>query len=453
MNKKRRTCIVSPKYEPAPQKKSPAVKELPKPEKKPLPVKINLTFNFDIRKLENSIKKYLMAKLAASAETIKSFEPIYKKTILTAIAAILLVIMFCTFLNLGFDAYINDKFIGTVRGYEETDAIIEEVNSELKNHAVETISTKPNLFMRIVPQNGFSKNEEVRDKLKLASGVAAEAVVFTWEGAPLFAVCNFQTALSIIKDYSSGFGGNAAGFDGDMKIEKQVCYENDIVTSSEAVKLLKQQNIPAITEENIEVKKVIEKPVNIKEDNGKRTNYSKVENEGEDGEVLTEVLVTKINGNAAYEKTMKETVVKEPVPKVMVVGTLPVPTGKGSGTFIVPLKGEITSHFGKRWGRQHLGTDFAGNVGDNIYASDEGVVTFSGTIESYGKIIIIDHKNGYTTRYAHCSQLYSKVGDIVGKGDVIAAVGNTGNSTGPHLHFEIRKDNKALNPVTFLNIK
>ena len=119
----------------------------------------------------------------------------------------------------------------------------------------------------------------------------------------------------------------------------------------------------------------------------------------------------------------------------------------------MPAKGEISSFFGKRWGKTHKGIDIAADMGDNIVAADEGTVIFSGTQESYGKVIIIDHQNGYTTRYAHCSKLYAKKGECVGRGDLIAAVGNTGNSTGPHLHFEIRRDNTALDPLGFVNAK
>ena len=86
-----------------------------------------------------------------------------------------------------------------------------------------------------------------------------------------------------------------------------------------------------------------------------------------------------------------------------------------------------------------------------IYASDNGVVTYSEYHNGgYGYMITIDHGNGYTTSYAHCSKLLVPEGAVVAKGDAIAKVGNTGRSTGPHLHFEIRKNDAAQNPLNYL---
>ena len=128
-------------------------------------------------------------------------------------------------------------------------------------------------------------------------------------------------------------------------------------------------------------------------------------------------------------------------------------SGVGTGSFKKPLDGIFTSGFGQRWGRLHGGIDLASEIGTPIMASDDGIVIFTGDCGTYGLLVKIDHKNGYITYYAHCSEIKSSVGDVVKKGDVIALVGNTGNSTGPHCHFEIRYDNVPQNPLEFIDIE
>lgn len=115
-----------------------------------------------------------------------------------------------------------------------------------------------------------------------------------------------------------------------------------------------------------------------------------------------------------------------------------------------PLRGRISSRYGLRWGRTHHGLDVAVPVGTPIRAAAGGIVTFSGAQGGYGNIVIIDHGNGVETRYAHNSRNAVSRGQRVQRGALIAYSGNTGNSTGPHLHFEIRLRGQSVNPETYL---
>ena len=120
-------------------------------------------------------------------------------------------------------------------------------------------------------------------------------------------------------------------------------------------------------------------------------------------------------------------------------------------TFMRPVNGAtITSKYGKRSSGFHTGTDFAIALGTPAYAAASGTVTFAGWKGSYGYLVIIDHGNGYQTYYAHCSALYVSAGQTVTQGQNISAVGSTGNSTGPHLHFEIRYNGNTLNPQNYV---
>ena len=123
--------------------------------------------------------------------------------------------------------------------------------------------------------------------------------------------------------------------------------------------------------------------------------------------------------------------------------------------FIVPVEGTVTSRYGTREATEvvsanHAGIDIGANEGTAIYAAMDGTVTVSSEEGEYGKHIDITNGN-VLTRYAHCSKLLVKEGDKVKQGDKIAEVGSTGNSTGPHLHFEIRRENRSINPEAILD--
>ena len=125
--------------------------------------------------------------------------------------------------------------------------------------------------------------------------------------------------------------------------------------------------------------------------------------------------------------------------------------------FKMPVTGTVTSRYGEREATNiisanHQGIDIGANMGTPIYAAMEGTVKVSSEEGEYGKHI--DITNGdVLTRYAHCSKLLVKEGEKVKQGEKIAEVGSTGNSTGPHLHFEIRRDNRAINPESIMNFK
>ncbi len=119
-------------------------------------------------------------------------------------------------------------------------------------------------------------------------------------------------------------------------------------------------------------------------------------------------------------------------------------------------RGWISSYYGMRThpisGRRemHKGVDFAGKLGGPVIAVAKGVVTYAGKRYGYGKVVDIAHGNGYTTRYAHNSRLMVSVGDTVEKGFQIAEIGSSGRSTGPHVHFEVLKNGREINPVRFI---
>lgn len=120
------------------------------------------------------------------------------------------------------------------------------------------------------------------------------------------------------------------------------------------------------------------------------------------------------------------------------------------GVFAWPVLAPISSPYGPRDGRNHNGLDLAANMGEPIKAARDGEVLLAGTVNGYGETVILRHEDGTQTLYGHASRLLVKAGERVRQGEVIAEVGSTGRSTGPHLHFEIIVNSKPLDPLLYL---
>lgn len=120
--------------------------------------------------------------------------------------------------------------------------------------------------------------------------------------------------------------------------------------------------------------------------------------------------------------------------------------------FAMPVRDSyrMTSGFGTRWGRLHAGTDFAAPIGTPIYATADGVVIEAGWSSGYGRLVKIQHEFGIETRYAHLNAIRVEVGQRVSRGDRIGDMGNSGRSTGPHLHYEIRVGGEPVNPMIYI---
>lgn len=152
------------------------------------------------------------------------------------------------------------------------------------------------------------------------------------------------------------------------------------------------------------------------------------------------------NGMEKSREMIHETIMVESKPAVIEQGTITPPT------YIKPLAGgRFTSGFGRRWGRMHKGVDWACPVGTTIYASCGGVVLSAGYSKGFGYNVLLSHPDGRMTRYAHCSKLLVSAGQSVEQGETLAKSGNTGNSTGPHLHFELFINGAQVNPLKYIS--
>ena len=171
---------------------------------------------------------------------------------------------------------------------------------------------------------------------------------------------------------------------------------------------------------------------------------------GQDGEASVQATVVTLNGVETQRTIVSRAVLTQATDAVVAVGTPVLATG--SSSMIAPVSDyTFTSAFKFRNGRQHKGVDLAVPEGTPVYASDSGTVIVAEWSDSYGNYVIIDHENGFKTVYAHNSSLLVQEGQTVTKGTMIALSGNTGNSTGPHVHFEIRYNDTAVDPELYID--
>lgn len=175
---------------------------------------------------------------------------------------------------------------------------------------------------------------------------------------------------------------------------------------------------------------------------------------GKNGEATITADILSLNGREIGRDIVSSATTLEPVTEVIRVGTATPPPKSPTGKYSRPYGGRLTSVFGWRtvFGRRdfHSGVDFAGPTGSAVKASDGGTVVQAGWSGGYGYCVKISHGNGVETLYGHNSKLLVTVGQKVAKGDVIAKVGSTGRTTGPHCHFEVRINGTPVNPFQYI---
>lgn len=185
-----------------------------------------------------------------------------------------------------------------------------------------------------------------------------------------------------------------------------------------------------------------------------RDGVKNVLTQGYDGEGERTYQVVSVDGVMTSKEIVSLDVTVEPVSEVVRVGTRSNGINVASlGTFVKPYEGIITSYVGPRWGRNHNGLDIWTNdcAGKPAVAAADGVVVRADWYGGFGNCVIVDHGDGVQTLYAHFSSISVEVGDVVSAGDEVGRIGNTGNSKGAHLHFEVHVDGEIVNPLIFVD--
>ena len=317
-----------------------------------------------------------------------------KLTILIAVSIFLIICAVALFFKPIYAVTINGESVGYSKDKSKLQARINQYiesgeGGEDSNIAFVQVDNLPEYKMCLLKRNIVTNDDEIFEKIK-------------------------QAGVTYYKYYAI------------MEGEEEKAYLSDFIQAEQIVSKLKEKN-----SDNIDKITILEMyDIELKE-------FAEVE--------------------ATVATLYKQKIV--PVKKVVTTGKVNTSTNISykkpalNINLIRPMSGTITSRFGAVSSRRvskHTGLDIAASTGTKIKACAAGTVTFSGYKGSYGYMVVVNHGNGVETYYGHCSKLYVKAGQQVNQGDVIAAVGNTGNSTGPHLHLEIRLNGVAYNPQNYL---
>lgn len=218
--------------------------------------------------------------------------------------------------------------------------------------------------------------------------------------------------------------------------------------------------IHVITKEKAEFVEKIPFEVTYEESDKIYQDEYRVQRRGINGKKKVIANLLKKDGEEVAREIISEDILQKPSKQIVIKGTKKLPPKKGTGVFTNPLsRGRLTEDYGwrvhpiTRRKNFHPAVDIAAPLGDPIYAADGGDVIYVGWRGTYGKTIIIDHGQNKTTLYAHMNGYNVSEGEKVYKGKIIGRIGSTGRSTGPHLHFEIRNLDKALDPFAYINNK
>lgn len=342
------------------------------------------------------------------------------------------------FLVSGFAITIDGEEVGVLKKAKEAEELLEKIKEPYMEIADENVKVKDIQILEeidIVPKevtlDKISTQEELIEYIKTGSDKIKTHTVEVGE--------SFWT---IAKIYGIPVGDlEKANIDKDP---------TKLKPGDEVKLIVPTSKITVATVEEVEYTENINYEVKVEYDDNMYKNQKKVKVEGSNGESKILAQEIKHNGVLVEKEILNEEIIKEPVDQIVVKGTKEVPRHVATGAFMMPTRGRISSRYGMRWGRMHKGLDIAAPQGTHIKAADGGTVSFAGYKGSYGYMVEINHGNGYKTRYAHCSKIHVKVGQKVAKGQHIANVGNTGRSTGSHLHFEVLKNGVNQNPSNFV---
>ena len=354
----------------------------------------------------------------------------------------------------GYEVIVNGDSIGLVESDLAVTSMLAVVNHELTSGYGDDALINPDIQLRakFITSGKLMTKEELHDSIASVSERMTDAVRISVDGADSICVKDMEDAESSIQLVIDTLGEEH----GNSNIVELIGYsqtlapECNIITAEEASEHFIEEDMLTVFTEVIE--ETTEKYVPIPTEYEDANLYEGVKvttSNGTNG--TTKVLTTNSYVNGKLTGTMVEKeVIDHGTPASVAVGTKPRPAGVGTGTFIMPTKGRISSGFGSRWGRVHKGIDIASDTGNPVYASDDGIVSLSEFTSSFGNLVIIDHGNGFETYYAHNSELLVSEGEAVKKGQQIAKIGSTGRSTGPHCHFEIRYNGVPKNPMNYI---
>lgn len=323
-------------------------------------------------------------------------------------------------------------YTGVVKDRQEIESILEQVQENYSHTDSVSIELVKETKETFVPKIEILKKSDKKQRLVAATREDTQEKAKETKKKTTLGVQN-EEIIDI-------------NFEDNVQVEQTYVLPSTVDTVEKVVQDLTTDNkIEVIVQkQEIEYKTYTEKAIYVKSDQLYK-GEKKVVQKAKTGIISLTNVVEYANGEVEKCETIQKEVIQKAVPKKVLCGT------KERPTFIYPLEGgRFTSPFGMRWGRLHAGVDWACSIGTPVKASSDGIVIQAGWMNGYGNCVTISHANGMATRYGHMSQVKVQVGQKVSQGELVGLSGNTGRSTGPHLHFEIHKNGTATDPLPYL---
>lgn len=365
-----------------------------------------------------------------------------------------------TGVTFGFNVKYAGMLLGTVSSPSVCDnarsIAVDNVSSENADGAV----CSPKLSLTLTVANRLDDAKKVADAIIEYSDdiVSGSALIINGESVACVQASGLDKLLDArLKSYYIEGAENEAQFVDSVTYETGYYLSDELIDITELEAIVDSLQVKTVSSFNTDVS-IPYTTTKIKTDT-QPMGYYQITTEGKKGISRKSVVVESINGEETSRTEVAEKVVSEPVNRVITVGTAPVKVSASinaeatSSGFICPIeKGKfvISSYYGD--GRNHKAIDLAANKGVAIFAAAAGTVTYAGYDGDYGYNVVIDHGNGIQTRYAHASYLTVSKGQAVAQGQMIAAVGSTGYSTGNHLHFEVIINGTRVNPAPYIGL-
>lgn len=406
---------------------------------------------------------------------------------------------------------IDNKYIGTVKSKSAVQDILNEIIKEAETRYGTKILVSNQISYKSVFLTSKNRiaDDELRSQIESSVSLTSKAFAITIDGKDIAYLKDRASAIAVLDKIKAPYiqseedSANVGFFENVSIIEREVSVDelkgpeevfNQLIVKSNDMKeyTVQEGDIvgriaekfgltmaeirkvnPGIDIDNISIgeKLSIVAPryvVNVKKSSYKTAEEkiayeveyedtqelykgdSKVKVKGTEGNKLVKTELVSINGILEKTNIISENVLEAPKTEIVLRGTKERPRTVATGVFEKPSRGSVSSRFGPRWSSQHTGIDIAVPKGTPNKAADGGTVTFAGWDGNYGKLIIINHGNGLTTYYAHNDTIKVEKDQKVAKGDVIGTAGTTGNVTGPHLHFEVRKNGTPVDPSEYV---
>ena len=402
--------------------------------------------------------KAFVAKLNKFVKTNRNFK--YVTCLVLAVASVVLTVA-ASGVTFGYTVSYSDRVIAVVSSesdYNKADAIVLD---NIDEDSAKENSISPKFGLTVTVKDRLNTTDEVVDAIVNNNDdiIKAEALIVNGE----MVLCVEGNVISgLLKDRLKAY--DVEGAENNSEFVENVETQRGYFLKKDAVKLKEaQETVTGLAVKTLSVAtNRVEVPFETKnvKDSTKVRGYSKVTTKGENGITEKTEETVRINGEVTETRVLSSKVIKEQVTQVVTVGTAnnytyATATAKAkSAGFICPLSSgsyKVSAYYGD--GRNHQGVDLAANKGTPIFAVAEGTVTFAGWDGDYGYSVVIQHNSGIKTRYAHANALCVSVGATVSQGDMIATVGNTGRSTGNHLHFEVIVNGTRVNPGPYIGLR